>query len=76
MGCSSSCQIFERFSLHWIGEKYLPEGKMFHIMDDFLMVSQSAELGEQYLQTFLSVCEGIGIPMAPGKTIGPVYIMF
>ena len=54
----------------------MPEGKMFHIMDDFLMVSQSAELGEQYIQTFLSVCEGIGIPMAPGKTIGPVYIMF
>lgn len=74
VGFSSSCQIFGRFStsLHCIDEKYtsMPEGQIFHILDDFLIVSQSAELGKQYLKTFISMCEGIGIPIARDKTIG------
>jgi hypothetical protein len=43
MGCSVSCQIFERFSsgLHWIGQYYMPEGLMFHILDDFLIVQKN-----------------------------------
>ena len=37
MGCSSSCQIFERFStgLHNVGQMFMPNGMMFHILDDF-----------------------------------------
>jgi hypothetical protein len=45
MGCSVSCQIFERFSsgLHWIGQYYMPEGLMFHILDDFLIVQKNVK---------------------------------
>ena len=45
MVCSVSCQIFERFSsgLHWIGQYYLPEGLMFHILDDFLIVQKNVK---------------------------------
>ena len=48
------------------------KAKCFTFWMIFFIVSQSAELDNQYLQTFLSICEGIGIPMAPDKTIGPV----
>lgn len=74
MGCASSCQIFERFSssLHWVGQSYMPKGMIFHILDDFLIVAQSAATCANYLHKFLSVCSEIGIPMAPEKTVGPV----
>jgi len=38
MGCSSACQIFERFStaLEWIGKRYMPEEVIIHILDHFL----------------------------------------
>lgn len=54
MGCSASCQIFERFSsgLHWIGQYYMPEGLMFHILDDFLIVAPTAEKCQVYLDKF------------------------
>jgi hypothetical protein len=34
MGCSSSCQIFERFStgLHNVGQIFMPNGMMYHTM--------------------------------------------
>jgi len=41
MGCSSSCQIFERFSssLHSIDQFGMPDGLVFHILDDFFYCS-------------------------------------
>ena len=74
MGCSPSCQIFERFSsgLHWIGQYYMPEGLMFHILDDFLIVAPTAEKCQVYLDKFLEICNDIGIPMAAEKTMGPL----
>lgn len=73
MGCASSCQMFERFStgLHWIGQSFMLQGVMFHILDDFLIVAQTKELTDYNLKTFLHICKEIGIPMAPDKTIGP-----
>ena len=73
MGCSSSRQIFERFSsgLHWIGQQLMPNGLMFHILDEFLIDAQTQFECDQYLSKFLSVCQDIGIPMAPEKTVGP-----
>lgn len=37
MGCSSSCQMCERFSssLHSIGQFVMPDGLVLHILDDF-----------------------------------------
>lgn len=77
MGVSSACQIFERFStgLHWIGQNFMNEGIMFHILDDFLIVAQSRDLCEIYLKQFLDVCDKIGVPMAPDKTVGPAHCL-
>lgn len=77
MGVSSACQIFERFStgLHWIGQNFMNEGITFHILDDFLIVAQSRELCESYLKQFLDVCDKIGVPMAPDKTVGPSHCL-
>ena len=73
MGCSSSCQIFERFStgLHNVGQFLMPNGMMFHILDDFLILAPTFDMCKRYLQEFLAICDKIGIPMAPEKTMGP-----
>ena len=72
MGCSSLCQIFERFStgLHGIGQHYMPEGLILHILDDFLILAPTYSC-KQYLDTFLHICNEIGLPMAADKTFGP-----
>ena len=74
MGCSSSCQIYERFSssLHSIGQFVIPDGLVFHILVDFFIVAPSAEKCKFYLATFLGICQDIGIPMAAEKTMGPL----
>ena len=43
MRCSSSCQIFERFStaLEWIAQRHRSKGSIFHILDDFLIIAQT-----------------------------------
>ena len=70
--------IFERFStgLHWIGQSFLLQEVMFHILDDFLIVAQTKELTDYYLNTFLHICKEIGIPMAPDKTILIQVLLF
>lgn len=54
MGCASSCQIFERFSsgLKWIGQNIMPEGKLLHILDDFLIIAPCESLCGMYLTDF------------------------
>ena len=42
-----------------------------HLLDDFLIVSPSHDLCKQQLDLFLMLCQYLGIPMAPEKTIGP-----
>ena len=75
MGCSSSCQIFERFStsLHWIGEKYMSEGKMFHILDDFLIVSVS-RIRQAILTNIFTNMRGNRHSDGPGQNIRPSYL--
>jgi len=77
MECSSACQIFERFStaLEWIGNLLMPEGLIFHILDDFLIIAQTEQLCKTYLEIFLEICSKIGIPMAPEKTVGPSTLL-
>lgn len=72
MGCASSCQIFERFSsaLEWIGRYKLGLNSV-HILDDFLLVSPSREVGQVHLQSFVDMCADVGVPLAPEKTFPP-----
>ena len=73
MGCSSSCRIFETFStsLEWIIAQRLPKVRVLHVLDDFLFIASSYDLCLDALNTFLKVCEDIGVPIAPEKTMGP-----
>ena len=73
MGCSSSCLTFEKFStaVEWIAKQRLKIDHILHLLDDFLMAALSKELCQFYLDLFLKLCSYLGIPIAPGKTIGP-----
>lgn len=73
MGCSSSYKTFEIFSsaIEWIAQKKLHIDHILHLLDDFLIVSPSPDLCKQQLDLFLMLCQYLGIPMAPEKTIGP-----
>lgn len=56
--------------LHWIGQYYMPQGLMFHILDAFLIVAPTADKCQVYLDKFLEICNEIGIPMAAEKIMG------
>lgn len=73
MGCSSSCAIFECFStaLEWVAKVKLGVTAMIHVIDDFLIVSDSADKCNQDLMAFVDLCKEIGVPLAPDKTVGP-----
>lgn len=73
MGCSSSCKTFETFSsaVEWIAQNKLNIRNILHLLDDFLLIAPSAELCQGQLDLFLLLCNYLGIPMAPEKTVGP-----
>ena len=58
-------------AIEWIAQKKLHIDHILHLLDDFLIVSPSHDLCKQQLDLFLMLCQYLGIPMAPEKTIGP-----
>ena len=66
MGCSSSCNIFEKFStaLEWIVKDKLHLSLIIHILDDFLFIAPSETKCQVDLQNFLYMCPD-------DKTMGP-----
>lgn len=72
-GCSSACNIFEKFSsaLEWVMWNYLPHTLIYHVLDDFLFICQTKEQCRASLDTFLRICANIGIPISEEKTEGP-----
>ena len=77
MGCASSCRTFEMFStaLEWVAKKHLPIPHLIHILDDYLMAAPSFQQCCIDLQNFLSLCQYLGVPIAPEKTVGPQNIL-
>ena len=73
MGCSSSCAIFECFStaLEWVATVKLGVTAMVHVIDDFLIMTNSEDKCQQDLMAFINLCQEIGVPLAPDKTVGP-----
>ena len=69
MGSRSGCAIFETFSeaLQFIAESK-GCGDMCHVLDDFLMVSVDDTEAEGRLNTFLNMCEELGVPVVAEKT--------
>ena len=77
MGCSSSCQIFSLFSdaLLWILKNKLNTKHVIKVLDDFLFVEKSHDKCMRSLASFLFLCNDIGVPVAPHKTLGPVHTL-
>ena len=77
MGCSSSCYIFEAFStaLEWAIRQRLNNVAVLHILDDFLFIASSAAECGKALKIFEELCEELGVPLAPEKTLGPLQAM-
>ena len=73
MGCASSCAIFESFStaVQWVAEHKLGLTKVIHVLDDVLVLAESKEKCERDLHEFMNMCQQLGVPLAPAKTVGP-----
>lgn len=71
MGSSSSCAIFERFStaLQWIAQNKCNIQNIVHILDDFLFICPpNFDLANQCLNTFIKLCNTLGVPIKEEKT--------
>ena len=69
-GCRSSPAIFERFStaVEWIAQKHLNIPDIIHILDDFFMIGPPAsEKCSNFLSSFLTFCQKVGIPIKAEK---------
>lgn len=73
MGLSSSCQLFNRFSsaLTWVMEtKY--NACVSHVLDDFCFLGRSSSNQcFSALNSFLDMCNDIGVPIKHEKTTAP-----
>ena len=77
MGASSSCKIWEAFStaLEWIARYKLDISGILHLLDDFLIIDNSLSSCANNLTKFLGLCDELGVPMAPLKTVGPSTVL-
>ena len=77
MGCASPCKTFECFSsaIEWIAIAKLHITYMIHLLDYFLIIASSATLCSRQLSCFLDMCDYLGIPIAPDKTMGPATVL-
>ena len=77
MGCASSCSIFEAFSsaLEWVAKTKLGVAEMVHYIDDFLFLAESSTKCTADMNAFISLCEQMGVPLAPKKTQGPATVL-
>ena len=72
-GFASSCAIFETLSiaLQAIVEKHAPGVTVVHMIDYFLFIGTDKASCTLHLDIFQSLCQDIGIPLAPDKTTTP-----
>lgn len=58
-------------ALHYFFEKHLGVTLVIHYVDDFLLVDSDLERASAALLAVNELCEKLGVPMAPEKTVGP-----
>ena len=77
MGCAASCQIFERFSdsIVWMLKSHFGITSVVKVLDDFLFIYRDFSSCKAALEAFAGLCEMIGVPLAPEKTVGPAKIL-
>ena len=74
MGCSTSCQTFEKLScaVQWILLHHFKIAGMSHILDDFIFIGPpDSNLCDYGLQCFMTLAEDINIPVKHAKTVFP-----
>jgi len=73
MGCRSLCTIFGRFSmaLEWVAKQLFQSDEIIHVLDDFLLLAKSKQSCENLLSRFILLCNYLGVPIAPEKTVRP-----
>ena len=76
MGTSSFCKIWERVStaLEWIAKSKLAISGVLHLLD-ILLIDKTFSACEQNLSRSLTMCDDLGVPMAPEKTMGPSSVL-
>ena len=75
MGASSSCYLFECFSsfLEFQLKKISGSLGIVHYLDDFLLCAPAGTRQcVDLLCQFQAMCDELGVPLAPEKTVGPV----
>ena len=74
MGASSACKTFERFSdaLKFALAAWYRVSRVIKVLDDFLFLGDSYDECARALDSFVTLCAGIGVPLAEDKTVGPV----
>ena len=77
LGLTSSCAIFESFStaLEWVSLNLFDASAVLHILDDFLFIAKTEEQCARDLQNFIFMCDYLGAPLAPEKTVGPDKVL-
>ena len=78
MGCSISCALFEKFStfLHWLIEQRSGLKSLDHYLDDFIFAgAESSGECSVLMDTFFSISQQLGIPIAENKTVGPTTVL-
>ena len=72
-GCSLSCNLFEKFAtfLEWALKRRTLDENIVHYIDDFLVAAKDLVSCEYLMNNFSVMCQELGVPLAPEKTIGP-----
>jgi hypothetical protein len=73
MGASISCSHFECFSSYLEFQVKANARSKFitHYLDDFLFVGDTQVTCQKLLHEFQKMCNELGVPLAPEKTVGP-----
>ena len=78
MGCSISCNIFEKIStfLHRLVEKKFGLSTLDHYLDDFIFAGiENSDQCKTLMNYFLNISQELGIPIADEKSVGPVTVL-
>ena len=76
-GVLAPVRIFEAFTsaLEWVAKTKLGVSEMVHYIDDFLFLAESSTKCAADMNAFISLCEQMGVPLAPEKTRGPTTVL-
>ena len=62
-------------ALEWVAKKHLHIEHIVHILDDYLMAASSYHQCCVALRNFISLCNYLGVPIAPEKTVSPQTVL-